>query len=358
MANKTALVMKSTAALCLTVELPLLGCVHTLITLNKKPINSTFRLSQSLLRLLCLTALLFFSSRHCLGQAPVFTNATVRNDGLFQVQLKTVVGQSYTIETSTNLPNWTSVGSFVNVTTNLLTLTDSQRPVINFSRMFYRARVGVSISFSFWFNEYAEAGNFQSGFTPVTSFPVSLNSYTANLAAQNDASPPSVTNVFFTGPAGSGLSNTQADNSWTNSNEADFGSPGVFSPAAAPGGTWTVRYKGTNETFNVTDPQAASRLVIPLPTASVSGDVLQSVSWVYKDATTGATLGGTPAYLTRIQLQIEGYVGGRIYDSPDHAPSSTSDILSSTVNWSNVSRFSMAYDDSLGNEYVVIFYKP
>jgi hypothetical protein len=116
--------------------------------------------------------------------------------------------------------------------------------------------------------------------------------------------------------------------------------------------------QGTNETFNVTDPQAASRLVIPLPTASVSGDVLQSVSWVYKDATTGATLGGAPAYLTRIQLQIEGYVGGRIYDSPDHAPSSTSDILSSTVNWSNVSRFSMAYDDSLGNEYVVIFYKP
>ncbi|MBW8863351.1 MAG: hypothetical protein JF609_00195 [Verrucomicrobia bacterium] len=322
--------------------------------------KSIFRLSQHLPRYLYLLTLLVVSARNCPGQAPVFTNAAVVN-GLFQFQLKTVVGQSYTFETSTNLLTWTSVGSIANVTTNLLSLADSQHPVASYSRKFYRARVGVDITFSLNFHEYANAGNFGGGLTPVTSFPVFLNSYSADFAVQNDLNFPPATNVFFTGPAGSGLSNTPADPSSSNtnnSNEGDYQSPFVSSPAAAPGGTWTVAYKGTNLNFNITDPQAASRLVIPVPTASVLANVLQSVSWVYQDATTGATLGGAPAYVTSIQLQIEGYVGGRIYNSPNLMPAVTSHTLTSSVSWTNVSSFNLAYNDSLGNHYVVFFQKP
>lgn len=310
-------------------------------------------------RLIYLKAMLLFSAMPCFAQTPVFTNAAVIN-GLFQFQLKTVVGQSYTFQTSTDLLNWTNVGSVTDVTTNLLSLVDSGHPAANFSRMFYRALVGASVSFSFNFHEYVNAGNFGAALTPAITFPVSLNSYAADFDVQNDTSFPSATNVFFTGPAGSGLSDTAADpnDGATNSNEADYQSPNVSSPAAAPGGAWTVNYKGTNENFNVSDPQANSRLVIPVPTASVSGNLLQSVSWVYQNSTTGATLGGAPAYVTSIQLQIDGYVGGRIYNSPDLAPGVTSNTLTSSVNWTNVSEIYMAYNDTLGNQYVVSFQKP
>ena len=327
---------------------------------RKTIMNSLIRFSRSPLLFHCLVVLLLFSARHSSGQTPAFTNVTVGSDGLFHFQLRTVVGQSYTFQTSTNLSSWTNVGSLVNVATNLVTLVDQGRPVANFGRMFYRVRVGVEVSFSFNFHHYANAGGFGSGFTPATPFPVSLNSYSATFSAQNDTNYPPATNVFFTGPAGSGLSSTPADpaNFRTNSGGADYQSPVVFSPAAAPGGIWTINYKGTNQAFNVPDPQASSRLVVPSPTISVSGDIVQSVSWVYRDANTGATLGGAPSYLTRIQVQIEGVVGGRIYNSPNLTPPTTSHLLSSTVNWSNVSTINMAYDDSLGNHYVLFFHRP
>jgi len=82
------------------------------------------------------------------------------------------------------------------------------------------------------------------------------------------------------------------------------------------------------------------------------------VNWVFKDAATGATVGGAPAYVTDIQVQIEGVVGGRIYESPELAPGVTHHTLTSSVNWSNVSTMHLAYDDSLGNHYVVSFSKP
>jgi hypothetical protein len=171
---------------------------------------------------------------------------------------------------------------------------------------------------------------------------------------------PAATNVFFTGPSGAGLDNTAGDpnNSNFNDTSAFYESPAVTAPVAAPGGVWTVNYHGTNITFNVSDPQASARLVVPLPTVTVSGDVVQSVNWVYRDAATGNTLAGAPAYVTDIQVQIDGIVGGRIYNSPTLGSGTTSHTLTSAVNWSNVSTIHMAYDDTLGNQYVVSFAKP
>ena len=51
----------------------------------------------------------------------------------------------------------------------------------------------------------------------------------------------------------------------------------------------------------------------------------------------------------------------RIFDAlvdPNLTPPTTSHLLSSTVNWSNVSTINMAYDDSLGNHYVLFFHRP
>lgn len=292
-------------------------------------------------------------------QPPIFTEAAVAG-GLFHGNLKVVPGQRYTIEVSTNLTAWAPVDSISSTGTNVLTLNDP-RAVTNFSGMFYRAAIGNSLppAFSFNFHEFANAGGFGGGYTPAPSYPVSLANYAAVFEVQNDFNLPAAGNVFFTGPGGSGLTNAAADpnNSYVNSSDASYQSPFVSPPAAAPGGTWTVNYHGTNITFNVSDPQAASRLVIPLPTVTVSGGIVQSVSWSYKDAATGADLGGAPAYVTGIQVQIEGATG-RIYDSPFLAPDVTSHTLASTVNWTDVSNIFMAYDDTFGNHYVVSFSKP
>ena len=291
---------------------------------------------------------------------PVFKNATVTG-GYFQGQLEVTPGISYTIAASTNLQDWAAVDLISSDGTNRLELQDP-RPVAGQGRQFYRALVGnfVSARFSFNFHHFANAGSFGSGLTPAVSFPVTLNSYSANFDVENDDSPPAATNVFFTGPAGSGLANTPAepDNSSIDTSGAEYQSPFISSPSTAPGGTWTVNYRGTNHTFTVPDPLAASRLVIPLPTATVSGDVLQSVSWAYKDAMSGNNLGSAPSFVVDIQVQIEGLVGGRLYNSPWFSPDVTNHTLTSNVAWSNVSTIYMAYDDSMGNHYVVSFTKP
>lgn len=289
---------------------------------------------------------------------PVFTNAAVVN-GRFQGQLLVVPGVTYTLEISTNLTSWEAVDAVSSDGTNLLHLEDDQ-PATAMPRLFVRAAVGWTgtPSFGFWFFEFANGGGFGSGFTPSPSYPVTLQNYSAALAVVNDINFPAAGNVYFTGPAGSGLTNTPAWLSMGGDDWQIYQSSRVFNPAAAPGGNWVVNYKGSNVNLTVPDPQAASRLVVPLPTANVSGDVLQSVSWVYKNATTGATLSGAPSYVTNIQVQIEGVVGGRIYNSPELAPGVTNHTLTATVNWSNVSTVHMAYADTLGNRYVVSFIKP
>jgi hypothetical protein len=316
------------------------------------------------LRLPLLAAVLGLSPLAAFGQAPILTNAMVVG-GNFQFQVLIVSNALFTIQTSTNLTSWTSVGSQT-ATSNLVTLVDP-RGTASFDRQFYRIVLGGGggggelVSFNFGFLEFANAGNFGNSATPATSFPVTLNSYSAVFGVQSDTNYPAATNVFFTGPAGSGLTNSPGnpDNSNTNDTSANYESTNVANPFIAPGGTWVVNYKGTNQTFSVADPQAASRVVVPYPTVTVSGGLLQSVSWVYRNAATGATLGGPPAYMSNIQLQVHGStISGELYDSDQLTPATTNNVVTSSVSWSAVSGISMAYQDSLGNNYVISFGGP
>jgi hypothetical protein len=288
-----------------------------------------------------------------MAQSPVFTNAAIVG-GYFQVQVLIASNQLYTIETSTNLTAWTPVGADTS-TNGLITLVDP-RGTAGFNRQFYRLVLGAVASYNFFFLEFANAGSFNSNSTPDIVFPVSLANYSATFEVDNDTNYPPATNVFFTGPAGSGFANAPADPNYsnTNVNYASYQTTPISSPAAAPGGTWVVNYKGANVTNNVPDPQAASRLVVPYPTLTVSGGVLQSVSWVYRDATTGTVLSGPPAYMSNIQLQVYG-TAGNLYNSPNLTPDTTSDTLTSLVNYSDIAGIGLAYQDSLGNNYVVVF---
>jgi hypothetical protein len=92
-----------------------------------------------------------------------------------------------------------------------------------------------------------------------------------------------------------------------------------------------------------------------LPTVTVSGGILLSVNWAYKNSTTGATLPSPPTYITGIQVQIDGTMGNRIYDSDEYLPTVTSHVLTEPISWSDVQMLHMAYDDTLGNHYVISF---
>lgn len=297
------------------------------------------------------------------SQSPIITNAAIMG-GNFQFQVLITSNATFTIETSTNLTDWTAVGSDV-ATNNLITLIDP-RGTASFNRQFYRVLLGgINVaSYSFSFLEFADAGNFGESFTPDTTFPVTLGSYSANFGVDGDTNYPAATNVFFTGPAGCGLTNSPADpdNSSTNTgheNSANYQSQIVSNPTTAPGGAWTVNYKGSNQVFSVPDPQVTSRVVIPFPTVTVSDGILQSVSWVYRDSTNGDTLSSPPAYMTSIQLQVHGSsMENELYDSDQLTPATTNNVLTSTVNWADVSGISLAYQDSLGNNYNINFAGP
>ena len=130
--------------------------------------------------------------------------------------------------------------------------------------------------------------------------------------------------------------------------------------SSPPGGTWTVNYKGTNQTFGVPDPQAASHVVIISDSHRFGRGILQSLTWVYHDGTTGSHARRT-ACLYEQHLGAEFMVRAwpaNFHDSNHLTPATTSNTLTSTVSWSTVSGISMACDDSLGNRYAISFGGP
>jgi hypothetical protein len=291
------------------------------------------------------------------AQQPMFTNMMLLPEGHMQVQLKGEVGQSYTIELSTNLTTWVPVGSFRNIDTNLLTLVDPE-PVASVGQRYYRMHVGVDVVYRLAFHHFVQGGAFNSGTTPAMAYPVSINSYSADFDVEGDTAMPAATNVFFSGPGGSSLANAAAEpyTSGVGTDKAQYQSPVVFNPPTAPGGVWVVNYRGTNHTFNLPDPQAVAHLVLPVPTVSLSGGVVQSVSWAYRDPASGVPMANPPAFMKYVQVQFFDFSGGRLYDSPNEAsPSVTTHILSATVNWNDVQSVVMAYDDTLGNSYIIGF---
>jgi len=290
---------------------------------------------------------------------PVFTNVTVKN-GLLQGKFALVPGVTYTIELSTNLPVWTSAGLLSSDGTNVLTIVDEQ-PCAENPQLFYRAVMGNRIppQFNFSFIHFANGGQFATGYSPTVHFPVEVNSYCAMLDVANDLVFPDPNSVLFTGPAGSSLVNAAAvpANSRVSTHWAQYQSPTVPTTSGAPGGIWTVNYKGKEITFDEPDPQTRSHTVVPFPTVTVTNGLIESVSWVYKDASSGATLPHAPSWIANVRVQVDSSPAGRIYNSPELDPNSTSHVLTESINWSDVSNIYMTYDDSLGNHYVIAFSK-
>ena len=92
------------------------------------------------------------------------------------------------------------------------------------------------------------------------TYPLAITSYRAIFHAFKQTNPPASDTVFFTGPAGSGLTNTPADPAfgtmWSGT-DVFYSSPAVRNPAIASGGGWSVVFRTNANNFNMPDPRAA-----------------------------------------------------------------------------------------------------
>ena len=284
---------------------------------------------------------------------PKWTNIANLN-GFIQAQLITVPGMSYTIQVSSDLVQWNSVFT-TNAATNLIMLVD-QEPAKSTPRLFLRALVQnvPSTITHFFFTHYAQAGDFGSGLTVNPRFPIYPNGFRAMFDLEGVSSVPSLNNVLFTGPSGSGLNNSAAEEyyGYNNGGGGTFASPTISNPPVALMGEWRVNCAGENYTYY---PNNLPALIVPVPTVVLSNGKIQTVSWVLKHATTGNTITPAPDYISDIQIQIDNRFRGRIYNSPSLSPSVSSHSLSTSINWSDVSNLAFAYDDRDDNHYVIFF---
>lgn len=285
-----------------------------------------------------------------LGQQIQLLAPGINHDGYFTTELLSSSGHAFSVESSTNLVQLTPQLGFNQVLSNQLAVIDP-RPMEGVAARFYRARLGTTVQYRFWLIHFARSTANQ---TVRPSFPIALIGFRAAFEVDNDLTVSPATNVVFTGPESSGLTNGPAD-----PDASMLGSTGTaiyqsaLIPGTAPGGDWAVIYKGTNLTFKVPDPQASSHFVIPVPGfQNVMPGYL--VRWVYTDPATGGPLSAPPSFLTQIQLLID----GGSYQSPNLSPRRTSE----TVPWPPLdTRFgwrktTFVYRDTAANAYVIDFH--
>ena len=217
------------------------------------------------------------------------------------------------------------------------------------------ATTGSAPQFGLSLRQFAQAGSFLNSTNATPQFPVAINSYRAQFIVSGTTNFASPTTVFFTGPPGSGLTNSSSGpNGLTTSGTNGFYfSRKISQPPEAPGGSWSVSYQGTPFSFTEPDPQVATHLIVPVPNVVLSNGVMDSVSWSYYDPS-GNPIAGTPVVLYAIEVQqID--LAGNIYNSPSLLPTTSSYAFTNSFSWTNLSTLRFLYGDTLNNSYVIAY---
>src|SRR5262249_17799687 len=141
-----------------------------------------------------------------------------------------------------------------------------------------------------------------------------------------DSNFPDPSGVRFTGPTGSGFTGTPADPNASDGDDTgnNFTYRSPVRSGIAPGGAWSVLYKGLSRIFNVPTFDANRSFVLIVRTVFLDiNKNLTQVTWYYADAN-GNRLNGPPSFLggLRVQIQMNGG-GGSQPQSPDLPPTST-----------------------------------
>jgi len=152
---------------------------------------------------------------------------------------------------------------------------------------------------------FITGGNFGGNLTPTVITPSSINGYRFGFDAIDTNRPDT---VYFTGPIGSGLSTSPSDQPNVYTDSTSYGSPYVNNPPIPPAGQYTVAYKSSTLTFNISDQSSApSNIVLAVPTVTLNGDgTIQKVNWVYKLGSGDAATLDPMAVISNIILQIDG----------------------------------------------------
>jgi hypothetical protein len=196
------------------------------------------------------------------------------------------------------------------------------------------------------------SGSFGGSTNGSISFPTRLQNYYA-LYNLSDANFP--TNALFSGPAGSGLTNTPSAVFGANyqGGSAFYSSPQISVPPYPPGGLYQVNYKGQPQPFVLANPDAQNRQLVLVPNAIVdAAGQLTEVRWSYRDVNGNPI--ACPPFVTALEIRIDGIIGGRLHNGSP-LPGETNHVLSSTVFWTNVSSIQMVYNDTLENQYVMFY---
>ncbi len=194
----------------------------------------------------------------------------------------------------------------------------------------------------------------------VVSFPQNLAFYVANFSLDGRSGTNFPPNVRFTGPGGFGWTNETNFSGTVDPYFAWYGSRFVNVPPFPPGGIYTVNFQGTNQLFNLLDPNAAQHQVLLVPTAIVDpSGLLTEIRWGYF-ATNGAEVGPQP-FMEEVVVSVE-VQGGRIYDPMNHGirllPTEAAHAIPELIPWDAVLRLQLGFRDPAGNRFVSHWDRP
>ncbi|MGA2160412.1 MAG: hypothetical protein ABSG90_14520 [Dehalococcoidia bacterium] len=180
---------------------------------------------------------------------------------------------------------------------------------------------------------YTVKGTIASGTLTGAVTPSTIDRYDLCFLAYDSLKPTS--GVAFSGPSGSGLSNTPAIISTVSS----AGNYCVQNLSALPGGTYTVSYTGQNLTFVLPDQSSAPQdVMVPLPTVTLNANgTVNKITWAYHmgDGTSGSTI-TPPKVISGVEVLVVGTNAGT-YNSNSLPAGTTSHVLANqTIYWSDV----------------------
>ena len=217
------------------------------------------------------------------------------------------------------------------------TLTAAGQPVMFFSLL-----------------HFAQGGGFDGLTTPTPVYPLPITQFSLGLAAIFDT-PQATSSVTFTGPAGSLVTNVPAHQRRTVTAGSFYETDTMSVTGRNLIGNWSVRYRGVDRPFTVTDPQTATRFVAMLPTVTLNAAQthVTAVSWVYKNRVTGATV-PAPADADSIQIEFTGF--GIDYASPDLPRTVTSLTLPTPLPIANLEVMYISFKDTTTGHFYVTTY--
>lgn len=221
---------------------------------------------------------------------------------------------------------------------------------------------------------FIKPGRFeQANLTPTFDPNTVIEGFRLVLTAEDNSFPET---VYFTGPAGSFVSNTPSESYQSFDSHRVYGTQYIYDPMAVtslypPGGIYTIQYGSKTLTFELGDQTyVEDNIVYPFPTLTLNGNgTMNKIDWTY-EYPTGTVNYDLSALMRDLMIQIEGYGNkcsdhqdaNRLYDSPRLEPSVTSHIFScQNIDWGTpltgnyIERVMMTYEDHYGQSYVVMY---